>query len=94
MKLIVCPSCEKKLKVPDAIVAKGSFKCPACEQTLKLPRPKPRDDEEDLVELEADDVVEDELLEEDVDDDRFLESVREDKSSGQGSPARLTSPAL
>ena len=85
MKLIVCPSCEKKLKVPDAIVAKGSFKCPACEQTLKLPRPKPRDDEEDLVELEADDVVEDELLEEDVDDDRFLEEEDAPRRSSKSS---------
>ncbi|MFM9959862.1 MAG: trypsin-like peptidase domain-containing protein [Planctomycetaceae bacterium] len=54
MKLIVCPSCEKKLKVPDAILAKGSFKCPACGQTLKLPKPR----EDDLVELEAEDMIE------------------------------------
>lgn len=60
MKLIVCPSCEKKLKVPDAILAKGSFKCPACSQTLKLPKPR----EDDLVELEADDMIEDEPLNE------------------------------
>ena len=73
MKLIVCPSCEKKLKVPDAILAKGSFKCPACGQTLKLPKAKPRED--DLVELEADDMVEEELLEEDVADDSFEEET-------------------
>ena len=72
MKLIVCPSCEKKLKVPDAILAKGSFKCPACGQTLKLPKPKPRSDDEDLVELEAEDLVEDEPVENDSAED-FLE---------------------
>ncbi len=73
MKLIVCPSCEKKLKVPDAILAKGSFKCPACGQTLKLPRSKPVED--DLVELEADDMVEDEVLDDDVADDAFEEEA-------------------
>ncbi len=84
MKLIVCPSCEKKLKVPDAILAKGSFKCPACGQTLKLPKPKPPED--DLVELEADDMVEDELLEEDAADDRFFED--EDAPRRSSKPSR------
>jgi S1-C subfamily serine protease len=72
MKLIVCPSCEKKLKVPDKILARGSFQCPACGQTLKLPKPKPQDDD-DLLELEADDIVEDELVEEKNADDFFEE---------------------
>lgn len=86
MKLIVCPSCEKKLKVPDAIVAKGSFKCPACGQTLKLSKPKPRDD--DLVELEADDIVEDELLDEDVADDPFFEEEDAPRRSSKSSSSR------
>ena len=84
MKLIVCPSCEKKLKVPDAILAKGSFKCPACGQTLKLPKPKPQED--DLVELEADDIVEDEWLEEDVADDQSFEE--EDAPRRSSTPSR------
>lgn len=86
MKVIVCPSCEKKLKVPDLILAKGTFQCPACQQTLKLPKPvvppssltsaarsKWRDDEEDLVELELDAAIEDEMLDDDVVDDEFFE---------------------
>ncbi len=36
MKLAVCRSCEKKLKVPDAIADKGSFKCPACGELVRL----------------------------------------------------------
>ena len=96
MKLIVCPSCEKKLKVPDAILAKGSFQCPACGKSLKLPRRKPRDDE--LVELEADDIVEDELLDEDVGDDPFFEdadapwrSPKSSSSRGDRGPAKRSS---
>jgi S1-C subfamily serine protease len=84
MKLIVCPSCEKKLKVPDSILAKGSFKCPACGQTLKFPKPKPKDDEDDLVELEADDAIADEVIDEDVVDNAFLE----DDDSPRRRPAK------
>ncbi|MBC7820152.1 MAG: trypsin-like peptidase domain-containing protein [Planctomycetaceae bacterium] len=89
MKLIVCPSCEKKLKVPDAILAKGSFKCPACGQTLKLPNPKPPDDEDDLVELEADDMVEDEV--EDFFDDEDVPRRSAKPSRGGKRPAKRSS---
>ena len=88
MKVIVCPSCEKKLKVPDAIASKGSFKCPACGQTLKLPKPaKPKDDDDDLVELEPDDLVEEDLFEEEEEQERPRRSAKPARSSAQ-SPER------
>ena len=86
MKVIVCPSCEKKLKVPDSILSKGSFKCPACGQTLKLPKPaKPKDD--DLVELEPDDMVEEELFEDEEEEARPRRSAKPTRS-GSSSPER------
>lgn len=84
MKLIVCPSCEKQLKLPDSIVARGSFKCPACGQSLKLPRlrPKPQDDDEDLVELDAADEIEEEFPEEELASQRsFIEEEEPDRST-------------
>jgi S1-C subfamily serine protease len=82
MKLIVCPSCEKKLKVPDAILAKGSFKCPACGQTLKLPKAKPAED--DLVELEPDDMVEEEVLDDGADDFFEADAPRRSSKTARG----------
>lgn len=67
MRFIVCPACEKKLKVPDN-VSRTTINCPACGETLKLttsnavPAKRQRVVEDDEL-LDAEDAVEDETFE-------------------------------
>ena len=95
MKVIVCPSCEKKLKVPDSIASKGSFKCPACGQTLKVPKPaKPKDD--DLIELEQEDLIDEDLYEEEEERPRRTpkSSRGETRPAGRKSKSKGSTPLL
>ena len=95
MKVIVCPSCEKKLKVPDSIASKGSFKCPACGQTLKVPKPaKPKDD--DLIELEQEDLIDEDLYEEEEERPRRApkSSRGGTRPAGRKSKSKRSTPLL
>lgn len=61
MKVIVCPSCEQKLRVPDSVVVQTSFPCPKCGVTLTVAKTKrPVPVEYERIELDEDDLIEDE----------------------------------
>ena len=83
MRIVVCPSCEKKIKVPDNFT-KTSVKCPGCDQPLKLSAPasappKQKRAKEELVEDEFDE----DFVDEEPEDELFEPEERRSRSSGR-----------
>ncbi len=79
MRIIVCPACEKKLKVPDNFT-KTSVNCPACRQPLKLTTPSAAPAKRRKV------VEDDELL--DDDDEYEVEEQDDEKFDIEDRPRR------
>ena len=89
MRFIVCPACEKKLKVPDNFT-KTSVNCPACHQPLKLATPSAAPAKRRQVD-DDDELFDDEY---EVDDETFEIEDRPRRSRKTPAPRRKSEVSL
>ena len=92
MRFIVCPACEKKLKVPDNFT-KTTVNCPACGEPLKLTTPSAAPAKRRKV-VEDDELLDDEYQVDDHDDETFDIEDRPRRPRKNPAPRRKSEPSF